>query len=165
MKTEVACVCLSLGILGATLVGCGDDDFIEELPSVDASTDAATSSSGASDAATEAGETDAGNPAALEQCQNCIFQDCGPALIECLLDETCRELATCALTNNCLEDLASCVPLCIDSVGSSPGEVIEQLLMLQRIATSCTSCFDICQDAIPGGGLPGGGFPGAGGPN
>lgn len=150
MKLEVACVCLSLGILGASLVGCGDDDYVEDVPLADASVDAAQPP--LIDAGSDASAVDAStDPDAITQCQTCIFQDCGPALIECLLDETCREIATCVLGNDCLDDLQSCIPLCVDLEDLSPAELLQRLVMLQRIATSCTSCLDTCRDAVPGG--------------
>lgn len=152
MKLELACVAVSLSILAASVAGCGDDDFLEELPVADASVDASLGA--ALDAAAEAGLADAGDPGALQACQECIFNDCGPALIACLSDETCRTLATCAITSNCLQDPPSCIPLCLQAQDLEPAEIIEQLVMLQQLATSCTGCFDVCQNAVPGG-LPG----------
>lgn len=153
MKLELASVVLSFAILGAAVVGCGDDDYVEELPVADASIDA-TTDAGVADAASPA---DAGDPLeALLQCQDCIVNGCGPALVACLTDETCRDLATCAITSNCLSDPASCIPLCLTGAGLEPAEIVKQLLLLQQLATQCTGCFETCQEAIPGGGLDGG---------
>ena len=157
MKLEVACVALSFAVLGAAVAGCGDDDYVEELPIADASVDATTDAS-SSDAGPA---TDAGNPLeALLQCQDCIVNGCGPALVACLTDETCRELATCAITSNCLDNPVSCIPLCLEGRDLTPAEIGQQLLLLQQLATQCTGCFETCEGALPSGPLDGGfGFP------
>lgn len=165
MKLEVATVSAALVIFAASVTACGDDDYVPEEPVVD--TDAGTvAPPPVVDAAADAAdaEVDAGEPgASLEQCQECIFNGCGPALLECVLDPTCRELATCVLTSGCLDDLQSCVPTCLDAADLSPAEIIQQLVLLQKLATTCTSCFQTCQDALPGGLGGDGGLGGFGG--
>lgn len=146
--------------------GCGDDDVVMPSDPVDATVDSAPPvDAGSPDAESDA---DAGDPqVAIEACTDCVVDQCVPALFSCLQDEGCRELALCVITSNCLSDLPSCVPTCLDASGGDPTEIIEQLLALQTLAEACTGCVETCRAAIPGGfdgGFPGGGFPGGGFP-
>ena len=149
MKLEVAFVSAALAVLAGSVAACGDDDFVPEEPAVEAD----ASLPPPVDASAEDADADAAGDAgsAIEQCQECIFTDCGPALLECVTDPTCRELATCVLGSGCLDDLQSCVPACLEGANLTPAELIQQLLLLQNLATSCTSCFQTCQGAVPGG--------------
>lgn len=160
MKLHVVLVAGWLAGFAGLIAGCGDDDYVETFPETDASVLDATVP--AADAATDAGDAadadDAASP--LAQCQSCILDDCGPTLVACLTDPTCRSIATCALTTNCLSDLPSCIPQCITPLGLEPGEVLQEILLLQQLATQCTTCFASCQDALPPGIVPDGGFPG-----
>ncbi len=160
MQLEVATVSAALAIFAGSLTACGDDDFFPDEPVVD--TDAGIVAPEV-DAALEDAASDAAVGATIEQCQECIFAGCGPALIECVVDPTCRELATCVLTSGCLDDLQSCVPACLGEADLTPAEIIQQLVLLQKLATTCTSCFQTCQDALPGGLGGDGGLGGFGG--
>jgi len=132
------------------------------VSTADASTLDATSPTPPVDAGADSdANPDAGDPLqALAECQACLFEDCGPALVSCLGDETCRSIAQCALTSSCLPDLASCAAECILPLDLEPAEALQQLLLLQQLATSCTSCLATCQSAVPSGALPEAGIPG-----
>ncbi len=160
MKSEVACVVAAFAIVVASVSGCGDDDF--EPYQVPNDTDASVAPVLDASAADADAQSDA-SQGPLEQCQACLVGDCGAALLTCVQDPVCRDLATCAATSGCLSDLQTCVPLCLADSELSTGELLNALAQLQTLATSCTSCFATCQSALPGGFGGDAGFGGFGG--
>ena len=143
-------VVLAAGVFAGSVVACGDDDYVppehgddDDTIIVDASlpTDATVTPDPDAGVDVPDASTDA-----IEQCQSCIFDGCGPALVGCVLDEDCRTLITCVLQSNCLGDLPSCVGQCVSEVGET--DVLADVLKLADIAKQCSECATTCEGAF-----------------
>lgn len=141
------------------LGGCGSDDASITPPSdgADASgdesrnADASRTDDGSSlppDATLTDASVDASFPPlppAFQQCGTCMQMTCAPEIAACEADPYCTQLIECSITSGCLQsDPSSCVPSCAQSLGLTQKETLQEVKLLQSIATTCASCLAEC---------------------
>jgi hypothetical protein len=149
-------------LFGVALAGCGSrgplDIEIIEATSRDGGVDVAVApvDAGSDDAAQDA-EVDAGREASVLNCGQCLMQQCGPDIFDCLQSPPCQATFQCVVQKCLVGGGGTPNPSCISDCGEGSKGIGGVLAILTCVTGKCgPDCTSLLGGLVGGGGGGGG---------